>query len=247
MSRVKAFVIHLAISAAAALIVAVLALVLWYPPPYFHAAGADKLLLLLVGVNLSIGPLLTLVVYRAGKRGLGFDLVVIGLLQTAAFAYGFFVLAASRPVFLVSTMDRFVLVSAYQISQEDLAAGSTEPFRTLSWTGPRLAAAELPTDAKERSDLIDLALSGRDIQNLPKYYRSYASSSRNLLTKAQPLEQLRQKSLTEQYMVDAWLSKNHRARASVAWLPLQTRKNDLVMLLDAQTGEPLQALEIDPW
>ena len=247
MSRWKAAGRHLLISVALMSIVGALLLSVWYPPPYFHAAGADKLMLLLVGVNLAIGPLLTLIVFRAGKRGLGFDLIAIALLQIAALAYGFSVMTQSRPVFLVGAVDRFILVSANEVNDEDLAAGSTEEFRSRSWTGPRLVAAELPVDAKERSDLIDLALAGRDIQNQPKYYHPYVSSGRNLLARAKTLAQLRQKTATDQDIVDAWLRRTGRDEASIVWLPLQARKDDLVMLLDAQSAEPLQALAIDPW
>ena len=242
MSRWKAAAIHSSISVVVALVVGTLLLGVWYRPPYFHAAGADELVLLLVGVDLAIGPLLTLIVFRAGKRGLRFDLATIGVLQTVALIYGLSVILESRPIFLVGAVDRFVLVSANEISDEDLAAGSEEAFRQRSWTGPRLVAAVLPADPKERSDLMSLAFSGRDIQNLPKYYRSYASEGPNLLAKAKPLAALRNKS-----DVDVWLEKTGRQESSVVWLPLQARKNDLVMLLDARDSQPLQALAIEPW
>jgi len=38
-----------------------------------------------------------------------------------------------------------------------------------------------------------------------------------------------------------------RAESSVVWLPLQARKTDMIMLLDARSSQPLQALAIDPW
>src|SRR4051812_12853702 len=111
MTRWKAAAIHSLISVAVGLIAGALLLGLWYPPPYFHAAGAQELILLLVGVDLVIGPLLTLIVFRWGKPGLAFDLTVISLLQAAALVYGLAIVLQSRPVFLVATVDRFVLVS----------------------------------------------------------------------------------------------------------------------------------------
>ena len=41
-----------------------------------------------VGKTTVVGPLLTLIVFRAGKPGMKFDLAVIGLVQVAALAYG---------------------------------------------------------------------------------------------------------------------------------------------------------------
>jgi hypothetical protein len=247
MSRWKAAAIHFSISAAVAVIVGALLLGLWYPPPYFHAAGADVLVLLLVSVHLALGPLLTLIVFRAGKRGLRFDLTAIALVQTIALIYGLSIILQSRPVFLVAAVDRFVLVSANEVTDEDLADGRDEAFRTRSWTGPRLVAAELPADPKERSDLIDLAFAGRDIQNLPKYYHSYLSESADLLAKAKPVAQLRKRRSADQELLDQWLSKSGRTESSLVWLPLRARKADMTMLLDAQTAQPLQALAIDPW
>src|SRR3982751_1527004 len=108
MSRWKAAAIHLSISAAIAVIACALFFVVWYPGTYFHAAGADELVILLVGVDLAIGPLLTLIVFRSGKRGLRFDLTSIAIAQAVALMYGAHVVLQSRPIFLVAALDRFV-------------------------------------------------------------------------------------------------------------------------------------------
>jgi len=247
MTRWKAAAIHSSISAVIALIIGALLFGVWYPPPYFHTGGADELVLLLVGVDLCIGPLLTLIVFRAGKRGLRFDLVFIGVVQTVALIYGLAVVLESRPVFLVGVLDRFELVAANEITDQDLAEGSETRFRRRSWTGPQLVAAELPTDPKERSDLIFPALEGRDIQNMPKYYRDYSASGKSLLPKAKPLDALRTLKPDSRGIVDAWLRESGRNESSVVWLPVQARKGDMAMLMDASSAQPLQALAIDPW
>ena len=102
MSRWKAAAIHLSISALIGLATAALVFGVWFPPPYSHAAGADRLILLLLGVDIVVGPLLTLIVYRHGKWGMRFDLWVIALLQAGAFLYGMSVVLTSRPVFVVA-------------------------------------------------------------------------------------------------------------------------------------------------
>jgi hypothetical protein len=205
------------------------------------------LVLLLVGVDLVIGPLLTLIVFRPGKRGLQFDLVTIGLLQSAALVYGMSVVLESRPVFLVGVLDRFELVAANEITDADLAQGNRPEFRSRSWTGPRLAVAELPTNLKERNDLTTLALSGRDVQDMPKYFYEYASKGTTLLARAKPLESLRRQNQQFRAPISQWLNKSGRSDDTVAWLPIRARKADLVMLLDAHTAQPLGALAIDPW
>jgi hypothetical protein len=247
MSRWKAAAIHSSISAVIALLIGALFFGLWYPPPYFHAAGADELVMLLVGVDLGIGPLLTLIVFRSGKRGLRFDLSVIAVLQTAALIYGLFVVLQSRPVFLVAAVDRLVLISGNEITDDDLKQGAEPEFRSRSWTGPRIVAAVMPTDPKERSDVVFAAAYGRDLEKLPKYYHPYATTAKALLTQARSLDGLRRKSADADAKVASWLARSGRTESSVVWVPLQARKEDIVMLLDAETAQPLQALAIDPW
>jgi hypothetical protein len=81
MTRWKAAGTHLAISLALAALVGALLYLLWFPPPYFIAAGASTLILLLMGVDIGIGPLLTLLVFNPAKprRLLRLDLSIIGI------------------------------------------------------------------------------------------------------------------------------------------------------------------------
>jgi hypothetical protein len=247
-SRWKAAAIHSIISAITAVLVGTLLFGVWYPPPYFRGAGADELMLLLLGVDLAIGPLLTLLVFRAGKWGLRFDLATIGILQAVALIYGMSIILRSRPVFLVAEPDRFVLVSANEIDDSDLAKGREPTFRSRSWTGPRLVAAELPSDMEERNALVFSALgSGHDIENQPKYYHNYAEARTSLLKNAKPLAELARLSPSYEPMIIEAVNTLHRVRDDVVWLPLRTRKADEVMLLDAKNAQPLRVLAGDPW
>ena len=84
MNRFQVSGIHLSISLVIATLVGCLIYFVWYPHPYFQVAGGSNLMLLIMGVDMVIAPLLTCVVYKAGKKGLGFDLACIAILQTAA-------------------------------------------------------------------------------------------------------------------------------------------------------------------
>lgn len=247
MSRWKAALIHLSISAGIGALALGLLLGVWYPPPYFRAAGADELVLLLVGVDLTLGPLLTLIVFKSGKKGLKLDLALIGLAQTGALIYGLSVVSRTRPVFLVSTVDHFSLVSANDLAPEDLAAGSAPEFRSLSWTGPRLVGTARPSDPKERSALLFSGLKGKDIDRLPKYYVDYARDAANVLARAKPMDQLLPGDAQARGIADDWLHGHHRSRESVVWLPIKARRRDITMLLDRETGQTLGAIGVNPW
>ncbi len=173
MSRWKAAAIHLSISLAIGTVVGVLLFEFWYPPPYFRADGGSELILLLVGVDLCVGPLLTLLVFRVGKRGLRFDLTAIAIMQAIALIYGMSVVSKSRPIFLVGVVDRFVLVAADEVTDADLAQGQQPQFRSRSWAGPRLVAVQMPSDPNEtkRSGVLGLVRAGRteSSQVLPRF------------------------------------------------------------------------------
>src|SRR5690554_2066380 len=65
---------------------------------------------LLVIVDVIIGPLLTFVVYKHGKKTLKFDLSVIVLMQLAAFIYGAYVIYQGKPSWLVFNDSAFEVV-----------------------------------------------------------------------------------------------------------------------------------------
>lgn len=248
MSRWKAASLHLCISIVVAGIASALLWGIWYPPPYFHAGGAGKLLALVVGVDVSIGPLLTLLVFKSGKSGMKFDLAVIGLLQAAALVYGFHVLVNSRPVFMAAAVDRFVIVAAENIAPADLAKASRPEWRHLSWTGPVLVGATLPTNEKQAQALMFSSLQGgKDIQDLPERYVPYASVAAAMLKRAHLLVLLRKLHPNAVDEIDRWLAQRHLRDADVVWLPIQARRWDMVMMMDAKSGEPIGPIPLDPW
>ena len=151
-------------------------------------AKADRLLMLIGGVDLVVGPLLTLVVYKANKRHLKFDLAIIGLIQVVFLSYGLYTIWNSRPVFLVAVPDRFELVFANEITPKRLAEAKIERFKTLNFGKPILVGAPMPSSIKERDEIMNSAVTGQgDIQTMPKYYVDYLSTVKNLLRHAKPL------------------------------------------------------------
>ncbi len=247
MSRWKAAAIHLSISLTIGLIVGSLLLFVWYPPPLFHAAGADELALLLVSVDLALGPLLTLVVFKAGKKGLQFDLTLIAALQAAALVYGMSVVLHSRPVFIATAVDRFVLVFASDLSDADLAEGRKPEFRSRSLTGPLLVGTQIPSTAQERSTILSSSIIGKDVESYPKYYVNYDAAAPALLKRAKPLGALKINDANSKDVLDSALVKTGLPVDHVVWVPLVARKATLVMLLNRDNGQPLRAVPINPW
>lgn len=245
MSRFKAATIHLAISLSLAATIGVVLYFLWFPPPYFVAAGASTLMLVLMGVDIGIGPLLTLLAAnpRKPKKLLKLDLSIIAVLQALAFGYGIHAIAAARPIFIVAEADRFVLVAADEISDADLAQGSLPAFRRRSWTGPVLAAAAPPTGEEGGGAFaMQVMTTGKDIDRLPRYYMAYDQIIGKLMRHAKLLDQLKKATAVQQRQL-----QTKTGDGPLLALPLQRGARSFTVILSPQTKKPLRVLPIDPW
>lgn len=235
-SRIRAVGLHLILSTAVALIASMLVFLAWYPPPFAVIAGGSQLFVLLVVVDVVLGPALTFVVVSPGKlrRALALDLSFIVTLQCAAFGYGIYTMALARPIALVHEVDLFRLVSAADVDQSMLA--KVEPqFRALSWHGPKLIAAIKPTQLGEQLRAIELGFAGIHLAALPEYWRDYATRSDQVWASARP------GSLLSGRFPEALLQIAKAAAVSnlnpdeVRFIPVVSRQSNWVALM-AQPG-----------
>src|SRR5699024_10363140 len=109
-NKLTAFAIHLGISFVIALLAVGLVFFVWYPAPLHTALGVSKICLVLLLIDVVLGPIRTVIVYKKGKRALGMDLTVIAALQLAALTYGLWTVAEGRPAWLVFGGNHFELV-----------------------------------------------------------------------------------------------------------------------------------------
>lgn len=250
MSRWKAAGLHLGISSLLGTAVLALMLTTWYPSPFFSAMGGNDLVLTLLGVDLVLGPLITLVVFGPAKplRLIRLDLAIIGVLQASAFAYGMSVIAAVRPVYMVFTVDRFDLVAANDIKAEELAKATDARFASMPWGRPSTIAVATPKDSKEQMRIIMSAVGGGgDLQTFPQYYVPYEQLAGEALRKSLPIATLRKRHPDERAAIDAALARLGRRDEDLRFLPLKARKTDYCVLLDAKSGAVAGFLELYPW
>lgn len=163
---------HGLISVFVSIVTALFVFFLWFPNEFSQISKGTGLFLLIVSVEVVLGPLMSLVIYNPGKRirELLLDYSIVGALQAAALGYGLITVAQARPVYMVFVMDRVEVVSVADLSPQDVE-DAADGFRVLPWLGPRLICVAFPEDGQAKADLILSALSGKDIHLLPKYYR----------------------------------------------------------------------------
>ena len=177
-SRLLAAGTHLLLSIAVASSVVALIYLGWYPGPLDSISGVGEILLMLLAIDVTLGPLLTLIVFDRRKKSLPFDLSCIAVMQIAALVYGLYAVEAGRPHYVVFVKDRFEVVSRVDLQPEDRAAGIGNGAARADWFGPRIVAAEMPTSEEERKSLLfESAVGGRDVQHFPKQYRDYATQA----------------------------------------------------------------------
>ena len=101
MQKIKAALIHFSLSLLLFSLVMALLVLHWYPLPYFWAEGAWRGVRIAALVDVVLGPLLTLIVYRKGKKSLKLDLGLIALMQISALLWGLHTIYQIRPLFVV--------------------------------------------------------------------------------------------------------------------------------------------------
>ncbi len=249
-SRPRAFFSHLTLSAVLVGSVCALIFFVWYPHPYFQAVGAWDALRVLIGVDLVVGPALTLILFKPGKRGLLFDLCFIACVQAAALVYGVTVIYTERPYVNVFAVDRFTTYPYPDIEGEQwvdaVAAGRLD---AKPWRGPALVVATRPTDLAASQRLLDETLFGGkpDIDRRPEFWSRYEEEAAQIVKAQRPLSALRAARPEAAATIAALPKRLDRPEASLGFVPMEARNRDVTMIVDATTGEPLEVIDVDPW
>lgn len=137
--KVKAFFIHFAISAILVLLAGLIIFYLWYPKPYSQLFDVKPIFLLMIGVDVILGPLLTFIVYKKGKKTLKMDLAVIALVQLFAFGWAMWNIANARPAWIAIYKDTAYAVSpAFLSNPENKLNVVTPSIFEQNWLKPKL-------------------------------------------------------------------------------------------------------------
>lgn len=248
MSRYRAGLTHLALSALVAALVFVPIYFLWFPGVLFEGAGGRELFFLITGVDVTLGPVITTIVFRSGKKGLKFDLAVIAVLQLAALSYGVYNLFEARPVYIAYVKDRFELVRANDVEDANLekARAKGHPGR-LPLLGPQVVGAKIPKDVNESFDVMMSGFAGKDVQTYPQYHVPYDEVRDLAKQKSLPIGRLRELNPDRVAEVEASVAGSGFPEAQVRFLPMRAGKRDLTVLIHAGTGEVLRITSFRPW
>jgi hypothetical protein len=246
MTRHRAALTHLAISALIGLAALAGMMLLVYPPPFFKAARGHEMLMILLAVDVVVGPLCTWVIFKSGKRGLRFDLAVIGCLQAAALAYGLHIMYAARPVYVAFTYDRFDLVTAAEVDSTALGTAEVAEFRQLPRVGVKAIGIRRPRP-DEQFQSVAAALSGADVQTQPKYHVPYAAVTQQVIARSEPVSKLAAHNRGNEAAVRRAVERTGLPEESLRFLPLRAPSFDLTVFVHAGTGAIADIADLRPW
>lgn len=244
--RFKASGIHLGLSLTMALLAALLVFGLWYPYPYREISGGRELFLLVVTVDVILGPLITLAVFNRNKpwAELRRDLAIVVLIQLAALGYGLWTVFVARPVHMVFEYDSFRVVHAVDVPPE-LLAQTPPDVNALPLTGPTLLGLRAFHSDKEKMDATLAALQGVSLSARPDLWQSYGKSVPEILLAAKPATQLKFRFPDQAVEIDRVLNEAGRTPQATVYLPLAGRKSFWTVFLDPVTAQVVATMPLD--
>jgi hypothetical protein len=242
--KFKASLIHLSISAIIIGLFYLLVLNIWYPAPYFQVSGLLEIMLMLVIIDLIIGPLLTFIVFKPKKSSLKFDLSVIAAIQVAALVYGAIAVYEGHPVYVAYAIDRFTLVS---VGEADPKKAKYKELNVSTFGIPKVVYAKMPEKGDARNNLMFSAISGGlDLENHAEYYEPIDQYTKQILSRSVDVDKILAYPNSKQHL-ESFLQEQKKEASELAFLPLMGKAKVMLWALDRKNGKPVGVLDIDPW
>lgn len=244
LSRFQAFTIHLLISSA--ILGGFLSIVffIWYPQPFFVVEGLVQIVWVLVGVDIVLGPALTLVVFKSGKPGLKRDMSIIAGIQILGFVYGAHTFFVERPAYAVMyDSDFFDVVSAS--SMKEIAKSDA----TLAYSGvggPVIVYVDAPTEIDDlRNILEDMEKGGPSIDRRPEYFRPLEGYINKKFEFSRDLDEL-QKLPGNEAEISKFKSEYGERVSGFAFFPITGKLTSRLLAIDKKTETVVDYVDINP-
>lgn len=244
MTRFKAFASHLGISMMIFLVVLYLIIFKWYPPPFFTSDGGWQGIRIMVGVDLVLGPLLTLIVFKPGKPGLKFDLTMIGLVQAGALIWGIWTVHHQRPIAAVYVENYFAPVPHYEIKGQGMSLDKLKQFGDHP---PYWIYSNLPKNFNELQRVTLQAIrTGQPLYTFTKYYAPIDKKAVKTMHDNSLNMQKWVKDKPAAAKIYQDFMQKHKANKNLIFVPWHARDKYEIIAIDTATRHYIGALDIAP-
>ena len=242
-----AFGIHFLVTLALAACAAALIFLVWFPAPFQEMVGGTKLFFLVIGCDLALGPLISLVIYNSKKsrRELIIDYSVVAAVQLAALAYGVFVVSSARPVYIVFVKDRLEVITVSEINPKDLADATRPEYKAFPKFGPKMVGTRVNT--RDQTDSLFAGLAGRDVSVRPRFYVPFEAALEDVRRQAQPLDVLEKRKPEVREQIANLRRETGKGATNLGWLPVKHRTGFWTAVVDRETGRPVTYINLDPY
>lgn len=245
--RIKAFSIHFLGSLFLAGFSALLVFGYWYPGAYREISGGVDIFVLIVCVDLILGPLITFVIVNAKKtrKHLLLDISFVVILQIIGLLYGLWTAFNARPVYLVFEYQRMAIVHASDIDLDYLKKFRPE-YLKLPTSGPKLLSLRELSQSEVVESVMHAAL-GVPQAVQPNLWQPYEEAKTEILLQAKPLTELLKRSPGSKQTDEIRKIINAKGvpinRAS--YLPLLGRKDVWTVIIDSNSAYPVGFVKIN--
>jgi hypothetical protein len=242
MTKLKAFTTHLGISLVIFLIVLYFILVHWYPFPYFNTDGGWQGIRILAFVDVVLGPMLTLLVFKQGKKYLKLDLSIIALIQISALCWGIWLIHRERPVAAVFVEDYFITVTANEL---DNKLNPTE-LKKFGATPPVLIYLNVPQAELQQVRLRSLQ-TGRSMSLFTEYYAPLdAAASKAMADMSIDMPKFLADKPVEKNIYERFVRTHANEMDKYVFLEWNARYRKGIVVARANTLEIITFLKIEP-
>ena len=241
-SRIKFFIGHLFISLIIALLVMGFVFFVWYPSPLATAVGVTHIFLMLLVIDVILGPLLGLLVYKEGKKTLKMDLSIIILIQIIALIYGVYSIAQARPTWIAFNYDRFELVRNNEIKVERIKQAQRQ-YQQPTWLQAEYVGVKQAANLQEQQiEQMGAMLNSISLAQYPERYIPLEQVNEQMKMKAYALSELNRwnSDIVVQQKIKAYPE-------ATAWIPLETYGVPMVVLINKDKGEVVKIVDLRPW
>jgi len=241
-SRYEACFYHFLISLAIFVVLAYIILFHWYPDYFFAIDGGWEGMRIIIGVDLILGPMLTLVVFKAGKPGLKFDLSAIGTLQAVCLVAGLVIVYTERPIFFVYYAEHFYSSSADTYTNHGVA--TPDPAR-YSDTVPAKVISLLPGNPIEEADFRQILLQdGIPVWAYQPTYSKLSEHMDKVMAGGISEEDIRDRD--DDGKLEVWLEENGGSFSDYVFIPIHSRYRDAFLGIRKSDSSFVDIIEIPP-
>lgn len=235
--RLKLFSLHLLSSAT------ILSLILgslyfgWYRWPGWYLTDVTRVILIMVCVDVVLGPALTLIVanQKKSRQVLARDIGIIVTVQLSALVYGSLQLWSGRPLYYAFSENILQLVQAYDIDANEVRLGREQnPTLSPHWYSlPQWIWAPLPQDVETSQQIVAAAVSGGDdVTSMPRFFKRWEDGLPSLRSQLKKVDDVAYFAKSEKKLLKEKMKAAGLPEDKSDTMPLTGRGHPLLAVFD---------------